>query len=178
IHLAAHHGTAAELEVMKRTFPIAPGRGSATGRAILTGDVVHIDVATDPEYEYPVLAGPGFTISLAGPELPEGSPIRAITVARQEGRPFSANQIALLRTFADQAVIAVENVHLFQELAARNRELSESLEQQTATSEILRAISASPTDTQPVFDTIAQRALRVCDGTHCAVMRSDGTRIR
>src|SRR5262249_34752173 len=126
IHLAAHHGTPAELEAIKRTFPIAPGRGSATGRALLTPDVVHLDITTDPEYEFPALAGAGFTATLSVPMLRTGSPIGAITVSREEGRPFSENQIALLRTFADQAVIAVENVHLFQELQARNRELTEA----------------------------------------------------
>ena len=92
----------------------------------------------------------------------------------REVRPFADKQIELVRTFADQAVIAIENVRLFTELGARNRELTESLEQQTATSEILRAISGSPTDAQPVFDTIAQHAGRICDARHCAVFRFDG----
>ena len=109
--------------------------------------------------------------------LRDGAAVGAITVRRGRSRPFSASQIELLETFADQAVIAIENVRLFQELEARNRELTESLEQQTATSEILRAISSSPTDTQPVFDTIAQHAFRVCDGSHSTVFQFDGTLI-
>jgi GAF domain-containing protein len=110
--------------------------------------------------------------------LREGSPIGAIAVGRrgQGGgpRPFSDREISLLQTFADQAVIAIENVRLFQELEARNRDLTESLEQQTATSEILRVISSSPTDAQPVFDTIVERVVRLCDGVFTTVFRFDG----
>jgi two-component system, NtrC family, sensor kinase len=91
-------------------------------------------------------------------------------VTRTEVRPFSDNQIALLKTFADQAVIAIENVRLFKELEARNRDL-------TATSEILQVISRSPTAVQPVFDTIAERATRLCDATNGAVLVFDGTLI-
>ena len=106
--------------------------------------------------------------------LRDGVPIGAITVRRVEGGLFPDRQIALLQTFADQAVIAVENVRLFTELDARNRDLTETLEQQTATSEILRVISSSPTDVQPVFDTIAANALRLCGATWSAVIRFDG----
>src|SRR5262249_29601814 len=104
--------------------------------------------------------------------------IGTILIRRMEVRPFSEKQIKLLETFADQAVIAVENVRLFTELEARNRDLTEALEQQTATSEILKVISSSPTDVQPVFDTIVQRAVRLCDGLFGAVCMVDGELIQ
>src|SRR5262249_4914163 len=93
---------------------------------------------------------------------------------RLEAQPFSVRQIELLETFAHQAVIAIENVRLFQELQARNRDLTEALDQQTATGEILRVISSSPTDLQPVFDTIVRNAARLCDATRSNLVRFEG----
>ena len=92
-------------------------------------------------------------------------------------RPFTDKQVKLLETFAAQAVIAIENVRLFQELERRNRELSEALEQQTATGEILRVISSSPTDIQPTFDAIAASAVRLCEAQEGTVFRFDGSLI-
>jgi signal transduction histidine kinase len=106
--------------------------------------------------------------------LKEGRPIGSIAVARGEAGLFPARQVDLLRTFADQAVIAIENVRLFTELEARNRDLTEALEQQTATSEILRVISQSPRDVQPVFDTIAAAALKLCRASAGLVFTFDG----
>ncbi len=176
IHLVASHGyTEEELSAVKGVFPIPPGRGSATARAVSTGEIVHIlDPSADSEHTYPALVESGLRTVLSVPMLRDGKPIGAITVARREVRPFSERQIALLQTFAAQAVIAVENVRLFTELGARNRELTEALEQQTATSEILRVISSSPTDVQPVFDAIVRSATRLADAALAGLIRLDG----
>ena len=119
-----------------------------------------------------------FRSFLATPMLRDGELIGVIGVGRPEPGPFPDTQIELLKTFADQAVIAIENVRLFRELEARNRDLTETLEQQTATGEILRVISSSPTDIQPVLDTIVQSAVRLCDGLYGAVNMFDGEMIQ
>jgi len=108
------------------------------------------------------------------PMLRAGEPIGAMTIGWSEPEGFGEQQIALLQTFANQAVIAIENVRLFKELESRNSDLTESLEQQTATAEILRVISSSQTDVQPVFETIAENSLRLCDATFSTVFRYDG----
>jgi len=116
----------------------------------------------------------GFRALLGVPMLRDGRAIGAITVGRAEPGTFSDPQVQLLSTFAEQATIAIENVRLFKELEARNRDLTETLEQQTATGEILRVISSSPTDIQPVFDIIAESAVRLCRAEVSAVSRLDG----
>src|SRR5207342_2754636 len=111
---------------------------------------------------------------LATPLLREGAPIGAITIRRAEVNPFSEKQIALLKTFADQAVIAIENVRLFRELQERNRDLTEALEQQTATGEVLRVIASSPTVLQPVLDTVIANAVRLIGAEHGHIRQYDG----
>ncbi len=109
---------------------------------------------------------------LVTPLLREGIALGAIHIRRREVRPFSEKQIKLLETFADQAVIAIENARLIYEQQARNRDLTEALEQQTATSQILGVIASSPTDIQPVLNAVAENAARLCDAAN-AVISSD-----
>src|SRR5262249_14413481 len=120
----------------------------------------------------------GHRTILCVPLMREGVAIGTLQLRRTEARLFTERQVALLETFADQAVIAIENVRLFKELETRNRDLTVSLEQQTATGEVLRVIAGAQTDVQPVFDTIAVHALRLCAAANCAVFRFDGQVLR
>jgi signal transduction histidine kinase len=152
---------------------IRPGKDTCAGRALLEGKTVHIPDATiDPEYNVPaVLKVAGRGAMLGVPLLREGAPIGVLVLTRSVARPFTEKQIALATTFADQAVIAIENVRLF-------KETTEALERQTATSEILRVISQSPTDVQPVFDTIAAAALKLCTANNAMLATYDGSLVR
>jgi GAF domain-containing protein len=173
IHLAAlHHVSTQGIAAYRDAYPAPPGRSGGTHRAILTGTIVHIpDIREDPEYELQALARTNdFRCVLSVPMLRDGHPLGAITVGREAAGPFPDVQIELLKTFADQAVIAIENVRLFTELEGRNRDL-------TATSEILRVISSSATDVQPVFDTIVRSAVKLCDGLFSSLYQFDGERI-
>src|SRR5262245_45116573 len=156
--------------------PMLLNRGSATGRVALEGRPVHIhDVLADPEYsvtEYQRRFG--YRTILSVPLLREGSAIGVFSLTRDVVEPFSDKQIALAQTFADQAVIAIENVRLFEAEQARSRELSESLEQQTATSEVLQVISSSPGELQPVFAAMLTNAMRVCEAEFGLVQRYEG----
>ncbi|HMK23653.1 MAG TPA: GAF domain-containing protein, partial [Terriglobales bacterium] len=160
---------------MRRAYPMPPSRGAASGRAILSGTVAYIrDVREDPEYRLRTSQAAGTPCVVAVPLLRDGRPIGAITVSGGEPGMFTERQIAMLQTFADQAVIAIENTRLFNELETRNRDLTEALEQQTATSEILRVISSSPTNLQPVLDTIARSAAHFCNASDVNVYRVGG----
>src|SRR6266478_5610067 len=143
---------------------IKPGRGTAIGRTLLGGNTVHIhDAKTDPEYDWSEIGRVGGSRTILSVLLVrEGVPIGVLVLSRVEARPFTGKQIELATTFADQAVIAIENVRLFDEVNARTRDLAESLEQQTATSEVLRVISSTPGDLDPVFQKMLENATRVC----------------
>ena len=105
-------------------------------------------------------------------------PIGAIGCGRREVKPFTEAQIALVKTFADQAVIAIENTRLFEEVQARTRELQQSLEYQTATSELLKVIGQSTFDLQRVFDALAENAVRLCDAERSLIYRLDAGKLR
>jgi GAF domain-containing protein len=176
LHLVAQSNTRPGVVVStERLFPRRVGRDISSGRAILDRAVVHIpDVERDPDYA-PDAVRAGIARSyLSVPMLREGVPVGAIGVSRATAGPFNPEQIALLSTFADQAVIAIENVRLFRELEMRNRDLTQALEQQTATSEILRVMSRSQTDAQPVFDAIVESAVALCGGLFSTAFRFDG----
>jgi GAF domain-containing protein len=177
---AVYGSSSAGTDALRRAYPTRPTGVTAAVRAIRDCAIAHIpDVLVDKEHGIPEVAvASGFRAALAVPMLREGRAIGSVGIGRSEAGEFSERQVKLLRTFADQAMIAIENVRLFTELGARNRDLTEALEQQTATSEILRVISQSPTDVQPVFDTIASSAVRLCDGLYSGVYQSDGDMIR
>jgi len=159
LHLVGYHGASPEGEAaMRAAFPMKPGRSSINARTILAKAPVQIaDVHLDPEYQVTEAAQrSGFRSGLGVPMLFEGKAIGVITVGRAEPGAFPEPLIALLQTFADQAVIAIQNARMF-------NETKEALEQQTATTEVLQVINASPGDISPVFDAIARKAMQLCD---------------
>ena len=156
--------------------PVKAGRGTLAGRVLAEGRAVHIpDVLADPDYKF----GEGqkaaaFRSILGIPLLRGGTAIGVIILTRLPVRPFTAKQIELVTTFADQAVIAIENVRLFDEVQARTHELQETLEYQTAASDVLNIISRSPSNIQPVLETIVETAQRLCHAEQAYIMRLDG----
>src|SRR5262245_59586629 len=176
----ATFGHSREHEAFLSAHPAGIDRGTAVGRTLVEGKIVHItDGLTDPEYTY--LEGQrlgGFRTLLGVPLLREGTPIGVLVVQRKTVRPFTDKQVELVTTFADQAVIAIENVRLFDEVQARTRELSEALEQQTATSEVLQVISSSPGEVAPVFKAMLENAVRICEAKFGVLFRSERDGLR
>ena len=161
---ATSYGLPPEHAEYIKNIPLEPGRGTVTGRVLLEGKTVHIaDVLADQEYAHPeVQRRTGHRTVLAIPLVREEVPIGIILLMRRSVLPFTDKQIELVTTFADQAVIAIENVRLFEAEQQRTRELAESLEQQTATSEVLSVISSSPGRLEPVFQTMLDNAVHIC----------------
>ena len=180
--VVATYGYSPDFQEFLRRNPTSPGRGTISGRAVLEGRTVHIpDVLADPEYDYGGGQGQkvgGFRTLLGVPLLREGLAIGALVLARSLARPFTSQQIDLATTFADQAMIAIENVRLFEAEQLRTRELSESLEQQTATSEVLRVISSSRGDLEPVFQAILENATRICEASFGNLLLREGDTFR
>src|SRR5262249_5743063 len=183
LKFGAHHGSIPNVD----NLPIS--RDLVTGRAVLDRRPVHVHDLADAVREFPLAhemaRRMGHRTILTVPLMREDVAIGVIGIRRTEVKPFTDRQIDLLKTFADQAVIAIENTRLFEEVQARNRalaeantQLTETLEQQTATSRILRVISRSPTDVQPVFETTVESAARLCDADRALIYRFDGEFLR
>ncbi|HMF20939.1 MAG TPA: GAF domain-containing protein, partial [Pseudolabrys sp.] len=143
-----------------------PERSHLAGRAVLDRALIHVpDVLKDPEYSRDLALAGGWRAVLAIPLLRGGKPVGTLSVGKAEPTPFSDRQIQLLKTFADQAAIAIENVRLFKAEQQRTADLTESLEQQNATSEVLRVISSSPGELKPVFQSMLENAVRICEAS-------------
>src|SRR6516162_9520807 len=184
LHLVAMNNLSpAEREAFDRLFPRPPERNFVMGRAFIDGVSVQFedvlaDLTYDPRTREVLQRLLGYRTFMAVPIIRNGKPIGAIGCGRRKVMPFTARQIALVQTFADQALIAVENTRLFEAEQQRTRELSESLEQQTATSEVLRVISNSFSDIQPVFESIVQSGVKLFSGAVVSIALVDNDMVR
>src|SRR5262249_21034360 len=170
------YGFSPEFIEYVRTLPVKPQRGTVTGLALLEGRTVHVPdvrIPRDHTWAKAQTLG-GFRTMLGVPMLREGKPIGVLGLSRSEVQPFTDKQIELVENFANQAVIAIENARLLNELRQRTRELSESLEQQTATSEVLKVISSSPGELEPVFNAMLDKATRICEATFGGLFLLEG----
>ncbi|MGA7680066.1 MAG: GAF domain-containing protein, partial [Pseudolabrys sp.] len=156
-----------------KTVRLERDRGSAVGRVLVEGKTVHIpDALADPDYKFlDVQKRAGFRTMLGVPLMREGTPIGIALLMRNTVRPFNESQIDLVETFADQAVIAIENVRLFDEVQARTAELADALQQQTATAEVLKVISRSAFDLNMVLQTLVEAAAKLCEADQGTIAR-------
>ena len=172
-YYATTYGYPPELDDYFKNVAHEPGQGSVIGRTILHRKTIHVqDVLADAEYTMAETAQKAkIRTALGVPLLREGNPIGVILVGRHAVQPFTDRQIDLVETFADQAVIAIENVRLFDEVQARTHDLAESLQQQTATADVLKAISRSTFDLQTVLNALIESAARLCNADQGAITR-------
>src|SRR5262245_38485450 len=177
LRFLAHHGP---LPILSAGIHLT--RRSVIGRAIIDKRTIHVTDLQSENQEYPegseLVRQLGHRTIVVTPLVRLGEAIGAIAIRRADVRPFNDRQIQLLKTFADQAVIAIENTRLFEEVQARTRELNEALEQKTATSEVLSVISRSKLDLQPVFDTMAENAVKLCHAERAFIFRYDGSLLK
>ena len=159
------YGLSSEFIEHVRTVPVKPKRGTVSGLALLEGRTIHVSDLRVPRDDIWAKAQKlgGFRTMLGVPMLREGTPIGVLALVRTEAQPFTNKQIELVQNFAAQAVIAIENTRLLSELRQRTDDLSESLEQQTATSEVLKVISSSPGELEPVFQAMLENATHICE---------------
>jgi GAF domain-containing protein len=171
--LAACSGFSREYENLLRRTPLTPGRGTLVGRTLQEGRVVHLpDALADPEYKFHEAQRLGhFRTMLGIPMLRDGVTMGVLSLTRSEVRPFTEKQIELVQTFADQAVIAIENARLFDEVQSRTSDLTESLQQQTATAEVLKVISRSTFDLPAVLQALVETAAELCDADKGTITR-------